>query len=228
MTEVSVPDLGDFADVPVIEIHVAPGDVVSNEDPLVTLESDKATMDIPSPAAGTVRELRVKVGDLVNRGSPILSLDTEGAAVEPPPLTDQQEPPTLDAADPLAAAREPAARSIAEAPVPGATAGAGEVGAAAGASAAAGAGAGAEALADFDGVHASPGVRRLARELGPGPDRAVRDGAEGADYQGGRDRGGARPGGRRGGSRGLPPRVRGSRRCRRRTSRSSGRSRCGR
>ena len=123
-------------------------------------------MDIPSPAAGTVRELRVKVGDLVSRGSPILSLDTEGAAVEPPPLTDQQEPPTLDAADPVAAAREPAARSIAEAPVAGATAGAGEVGAAAGASAAAGAGAGAEALADFDGVHASPGVRRLARELG--------------------------------------------------------------
>ncbi len=50
MTEVSVPDLGDFTDVPVIEIHVAPGDVVHNEDPLVTLESDKATMDIPSPA----------------------------------------------------------------------------------------------------------------------------------------------------------------------------------
>ena len=137
MTEVSVPDLGDFADVPVIEIHVAPGDVVSNEDPLVTLESDKATMDIPSPAAGTVRELRVKVGDLVSRGTPILSLDTEGAAVEPPPLTDQQEPPALDAPDPLAAEREPAARSVAEA----------------------------EALADFDGVHASPGVRRLAREL---------------------------------------------------------------
>jgi pyruvate dehydrogenase E2 component (dihydrolipoamide acetyltransferase) len=165
MTEVSVPDLGDFADVPVIEIHVAPGDVVNNEDPLVTLESDKATMDIPSPAAGTVRELRVKVGDLVNRGTPILLLDTEGAAVEPPPLADQQEPPALDEGD-LAAAREPAARSVAEAPVAGAAAGAGEVGAAAGASAAAGAGAGAEALADYDGAHASPGVRRLARELG--------------------------------------------------------------
>ncbi|HWM98826.1 MAG TPA: 2-oxo acid dehydrogenase subunit E2 [Streptosporangiaceae bacterium] len=166
MTEVSVPDLGDFADVPVIEIHVSPGDVVHNEDPLVTLESDKATMDVPSPAAGTVRELRVKVGDQVSRGSPILLLDTEGAAVEPPPLADQQEPPTLDAADPIVAAREPAARSIAEVPVAGAAAGAGEVGAAAGASAAAGAGAGAAALADFDGVHASPGVRRLARELG--------------------------------------------------------------
>ena len=165
VTEVGVPDLGDFADVPVIEIHVAPGDVVNNEDPLVTLESDKATMDIPSPAAGTVRELRVKVGDQVSRGAPILLLDTEGAAVEPPPLTDQQEPPALDAPDPLAAEREPAARSVAEAPVAGAAAGAGEVGAAAGASAAAGAGAGAEALADFDGVHASPGVRRLARDL---------------------------------------------------------------
>ncbi|HEX3313126.1 MAG TPA: biotin/lipoyl-containing protein, partial [Streptosporangiaceae bacterium] len=114
-TEVSVPDLGDFADVPVIEIHVAPGDVVHNEDPLVTLESDKATMDIPSPAAGTVRELRVKVGDLVSRGSPILLLDTEGAAVEPPPLTDQQEPPALDAPDPVAAAREPAERSASQA-----------------------------------------------------------------------------------------------------------------
>ena len=115
MTEVSVPDLGDFTDVPVIEIHVAPGDVVHNEDPLVTLESDKATMDIPSPGAGTVRELRVKVGDLVSRGSPILLLDTEGAAVEPPPLTDQQEPPALDEGD-LAAAREPAARSAEAAP----------------------------------------------------------------------------------------------------------------
>jgi pyruvate dehydrogenase E2 component (dihydrolipoamide acetyltransferase) len=149
MTEVSVPDLGDFADVPVIEIHVAPGDVVHNEDPLVTLESDKAAMDVPSPAAGTVRELRVKVGDLVSRGSPILLLDTEGAAVEPPPLTDQQEPPALDDGD-LAAAREPAARSAEAAPAEAGTpVTAVETG----------------PPADFDGVHASPGVRRLAREL---------------------------------------------------------------
>jgi pyruvate dehydrogenase E2 component (dihydrolipoamide acetyltransferase) len=151
-TEVSVPDLGDFADVPVIEIHVAPGDVVHNEDPLVTLESDKATMDVPSPAAGTVRELRVKVGDVVSRGSPILLLDTEGAAVEPPPLTGQQEPPALDEGD-LAAAEEPTRRSAAaaEMPVPagGPPATATEAG----------------PPVDFDGVHASPGVRRLAREL---------------------------------------------------------------
>ena len=159
MTEVSVPDLGDFGDVPVIEIHVAPGDVVNKEDPLVTLESDKATMDIPSPAAGTVRELRVKVGDLVSRGSALLVLDTEGAAVEPPPLTDQQEPAALDAPDPVAAAREPAERSAAEA-LPAATA----------LPAAATPGApetAAPVAADgFEGAHASPGVRRLARELG--------------------------------------------------------------
>ena len=183
MTEVSVPDLGDFEDVPVIEIHVAAGDVVNNEDPLVTLESDKATMDIPSPAAGTVRELRVKVGNLVSRGSALLVLDTEGAAVEPPPLTDQQEPAALDEPDPVAAAREPAERSAAEA-LPAATAlpAAAAPGAPAAVAPAAtqtdgtvpdGPGTGGVGgavdgtVADgFEGAHASPGVRRLARELG--------------------------------------------------------------
>jgi len=140
-TEVSVPDLGDFGDVPVIEIHVAPGDVVSAEDPLITLESDKATMDIPAPAAGTVRELRVKVGDLVSRGSPILLLDTGGTDVEPPPLTDQQEPPELDAAVPAAAV--PAAAD--GPPVTAVQAGSPD---------------------GFEGAHAGPGARRLARELG--------------------------------------------------------------
>jgi pyruvate dehydrogenase E2 component (dihydrolipoamide acetyltransferase) len=159
-TEVSVPDLGDFADVPVIEIHVAPGDVVSAEDPLITLESDKAAMDVPSPAAGTVRELRVKVGDLVSLGSPILLLDTGGTDVEPPPLTDQQEPPTLDAADPLAAATEPARRSASEALAAAAPEGTAAEGGPPVTAEAAG------PPADFDGVHAGPGARRLARELG--------------------------------------------------------------
>jgi pyruvate dehydrogenase E2 component (dihydrolipoyllysine-residue acetyltransferase) len=163
-TEVSVPDLGDFADVPVIEIHVAPGDVVNNEDPLVTLESDKATMDIPSPAAGTVRELRVKVGDLVSRGSPILLLDPEGTAVQPPPLTDQQEPPALDAPDPLAAEREPAERSVAQAD--GTVTGEAAVTGEAGMTSDAGEAGVMDGMDGFAGVHASPGVRRLARELG--------------------------------------------------------------
>ena len=64
--EIKVPDIGDFSDVPVIEIHVAVGDTVAAEDPLVTLESDKATLDIPAPVAGTVTELRVAVGDTLS------------------------------------------------------------------------------------------------------------------------------------------------------------------
>jgi len=62
-TEIAVPDIGDYQDVPVIEVHVAPGDVVAEEDPLVTLESDKATMDVPATAAGKVQDVKVKVGD---------------------------------------------------------------------------------------------------------------------------------------------------------------------
>jgi len=77
--EVRVPDIGDFKDVPVIEVFVKPGDAVQAEDSLVTLESDKATMDVPAPAAGVVKELKVKVGDKVSEGSVILTLDAAGA-----------------------------------------------------------------------------------------------------------------------------------------------------
>src|SRR4051794_3961342 len=73
-TEVKVPDIGDFDDVPVIEILVEPGQEVQAEDPLITLESDKANMDVPAPEAGTVGELLVKVGDKVSKGTPILTL----------------------------------------------------------------------------------------------------------------------------------------------------------
>jgi len=72
VVEVKVPDIGDFDDVPVIEVHVAPGDTIAPEDPLVTLESDKATMDVPSPLEGVVQELRVAVGDSVSEGTVIL------------------------------------------------------------------------------------------------------------------------------------------------------------
>jgi dihydrolipoyl dehydrogenase len=77
--EVRVPDIGDFTDVPVIEIHVSPGDEVAVEDPLVTLESDKATMDVPAPFAGTVTQLRVGIGDRVSEGSVLLTLDTNSS-----------------------------------------------------------------------------------------------------------------------------------------------------
>jgi dihydrolipoamide dehydrogenase len=84
VTEIRVPDIGDFTDVPVIEIHVSPGDEVAVEDPLVTLESDKATMDVPAPEAGKVAQLRVKIGDRVSEGSVLLTFESDGAAPAAP------------------------------------------------------------------------------------------------------------------------------------------------
>jgi len=98
--EVKVPDIGDFKDVPIIEVFVKPGDAVKAEDPLITLESDKATMDVPSPAAGTVREVRVKLGDKVSEGSVILILEAAGAAASKPAAA-----PTAPAATPTAPAK---------------------------------------------------------------------------------------------------------------------------
>ena len=83
--EIKVPDIGDFKNIPVIDVLVKPGDSVNKEDPLVTLESDKATMDVPAPQAGVVKELRVRKGDKVSEGSPILTLEaSEGAAAAVP------------------------------------------------------------------------------------------------------------------------------------------------
>ena len=79
MTDIRVPDIGDFTDVPVIEIHVSPGDEIAVEDPLVTLESDKATMDVPAPEAGKIAQLCVKIGDRVSEGSVLLTLESDGA-----------------------------------------------------------------------------------------------------------------------------------------------------
>jgi pyruvate dehydrogenase E2 component (dihydrolipoamide acetyltransferase) len=135
-TEVRVPDIGDFKDVPIVEIHVTEGAPLNAEDPLITLESDKATMDVPAPRQGTVAKLLVKVGDRVGEGTPILILraDEAGAMVQPPSLLPQQEPPPAPPPEPSA----PAA-AIGAVPV---------------------------AAADLPGIHASPAVRRIARELG--------------------------------------------------------------
>ena len=90
--EVKVPDIGDFDEVPVIEVLVKPGDTVAAEDALVTLESDKATMDVPSPAAGVVKAVQVKVGDKVSEGRVILTL--EAAAAGAPTLSRAGEQPS--------------------------------------------------------------------------------------------------------------------------------------
>src|SRR5215217_527875 len=143
--EVKVPDIGDFSGVPVIEVHVAAGDTVAPEDPLITLESDKATMDVPSPAEGVVERLAVSVGDEVSEGDLILTLSGDGAA-QPGAAEDQQaadvqqqEPSPAEVSGAAAAAQASAQAAPAAAP----------------------SGDGAAPA----GAHAGPSVRRLAREL---------------------------------------------------------------
>ena len=156
--EVKVPDIGDFSDVPVIEVMVRPGDTVKTEDPLITLESDKATMEVPSPANGVVKDVRLKVGDKVTEGSVILTLEVTALdaaptaaskavpAAGPAPASPQADPvqgPTL-------------ARPVAALPSLKEDGRDGE-----GSRMAAPVDEGAHATA-----HASPSVRRFARELG--------------------------------------------------------------
>jgi pyruvate dehydrogenase E2 component (dihydrolipoamide acetyltransferase) len=136
---VSVPDIGDFKEVEVIEVLVKPGDSVQKEQSLVTLESDKATMEIPSPAAGVVKELKIKVGDKVSRGSPILALASGGAASARP----ERQPAPQPARGQQAQTERPAAAPPATRPVPR------------------------EPREETSAKpHASPSVRKFARELG--------------------------------------------------------------
>src|SRR5215472_2179242 len=101
---VEVPDIGDFEDVPIIEILVSPGDTVAVDDPLLTLESDKATMDVPAPMAGTVRELLVKIGDKVSQGTELLKLapsgdgDRDGGGAGPAPSTGEKASASVESA----------------------------------------------------------------------------------------------------------------------------------
>jgi pyruvate dehydrogenase E2 component (dihydrolipoamide acetyltransferase) len=164
MMEIKVPDIGDFKDVPVIEIHVKPGDVVKADDSLVTLESDKATMDVPSPAAGMVKEVKVAIGDKVGEGSLVVILEAGDAAPVPAPLAPAPvpapaaavppeptfaEPPRAVVA-PSAAGAVPPTPTIAILPPPVHMPSPAEI------------------VSEMDGVkpHASPSVRRFARELG--------------------------------------------------------------
>ena len=105
--EVKVPDIGDFKDVPIIEILVKPGDTVAPEQSLMTLESDKAAMDVPAPQAGVVAEVLVKIGDKVSMGTPIITLTGDAPAAAAPAKAEaaKAEPAKAEPAE----AREPAA-----------------------------------------------------------------------------------------------------------------------
>jgi len=165
--EVLVPDIGDFKDVPIIEVLVKAGDAIKAEDSLVTIESDKATMEVPAPFAGVVKELKIKVGDKVSQGTPILTVEAvdggaQPAAKAPAPAPAASAPPP--SAPPAPSASAPAAGS---AP---AAAGSAPMAAGPAPAAAAPAPAGAALVsvdeAGFARAHASPSVRRFARELG--------------------------------------------------------------
>jgi pyruvate dehydrogenase E2 component (dihydrolipoamide acetyltransferase) len=146
---VEVPDIGDFSDVPIIEILVSPGDSVNADDPLLTLESDKATMDVPAPFAGTVGELQVKVGDTVSQGTPLLTIepdegrtelgDKASAAASDGAPSEASAPAAVESA--LQAEPPPAPEMPAPPPSPSRGNGAGT-------------------------IYASPSVRRVARERG--------------------------------------------------------------
>jgi len=162
-TEVKVPDIGDFTDIPVIEILVKPGDEVAAEDPILTLESDKATMDVPSPQAGTVSEILVDIGDKVSQGSVILKMenaDGDGAA---PPAADASN--VSDAAVATDAKSEPARHG--ERPAqPVETAASDQTPADSGGDENIKLRRGLPLPVDFGDAHASPSVRMIARELG--------------------------------------------------------------
>ena len=153
VTTVQVPDIGDFADVPVIDVLVKPGDTVAVETPLVTVESEKASMDIPAPSAGVVASVLVKLGDRVSKGSPIITLESAAGsgngvaaepasvAAEPAPVAAEPTPEVKDAAS--AASTAPPQQSQGAA------------------------------------VHASPSLRRFARELGVELQRVTGTGPQG-------------------------------------------------
>jgi pyruvate dehydrogenase E2 component (dihydrolipoamide acetyltransferase) len=152
--EAKVPDIGNYKDVPVIELLVKPGDKVKLDQGLVSLESDKATMEVPAPVAGTIVEIKVKVGDSLSEGSLVALIDSEGAAGAPPPPAATANPAAAQAATPAAVPAPTAAPAPASAPV------------AATVQAAAAVSASASELAPAARPHASPAIRLYARELG--------------------------------------------------------------
>ncbi len=164
VTDILIPNIGDFDTVEIIEVAVSPGDTVKPEDTLITLESDKATMDIPAPAAGTVKELLVKVGDTVSEGTLILKLEQDGAGSEAPPDTGKPEvsAETAQAGTTMTESEMPGQKGPSMddvKSVPGTSHGQKPPPKTPGGAQTAGTSASARA-------HASPGVRKYARELG--------------------------------------------------------------
>ena len=150
LRDVLVPDIGDFKNIPVIEVLVKPGDTIKAEDALISLESDKATMEVPAPFAGVVKEMKIKLGDKVSEGTAILSLEVSESAPAPAAAAPQRPAAPAPAPAPAAQTAAPAAKPApapVSAPTPQSAAGPIDE-------------------SGFSKAHASPSVRRFARELG--------------------------------------------------------------
>jgi pyruvate dehydrogenase E2 component (dihydrolipoamide acetyltransferase) len=149
--EVKVPDIGDFKDVPVIEVLVKAGDTVKAEDSLITLESEKATMDVPSPSAGVIREVKVKLGDKVSEGHVIATIESTGAPAQSAPSSASTgtQSAAANASPALPSPSAPASSTPQERPEPAAAVSSAPID-----------------KEGFRNAHASPSVRALARELG--------------------------------------------------------------
>ena len=146
MIDITVPDIGDFKDVPVIEVLVKPGDAVKKNDSLITLESEKAAMEVPAAVDGVLKEIRVKVGDKVSKGSVIATLE-ESAAEKPAAAAQQPAPKAERAKEPAVSGNGHPKPPAAPPPKPAAVQAA-------------------PAESGNGAVHASPSIRRFARELG--------------------------------------------------------------
>ncbi len=158
LIEIKVPDIGDYKDIPVIEVHIKPGDTIEKEQSLVTLESDKATMDVPSSHSGIVKEVKVKVGDSISEGSVVLLLEGSEAPINTVANTAANAPAPTQAPAPVKASAPaptptPVAPTPIAAPVPTQAPAPAPVSAPA-------------AELGQSGSHASPSVRKFARELG--------------------------------------------------------------
>jgi pyruvate dehydrogenase E2 component (dihydrolipoamide acetyltransferase) len=156
---VRVPHIGDFSDVPVIEVFVKPGDIVRPDDPLVTLESDKATMEVPSPVGGVIEGVRIAVGQRVSEGTPLVSLKTSQTGAEPASrATPPSHPANTDLATPAIEKRATMTSAAPDTPVPATSPDEAPV---------------------ARNAHASPSVRRYARELGADISRIAGSGPKG-------------------------------------------------
>ena len=188
-TEVKVPDIGDFTDIPVVSVLVAVGDKIEKEDPLIELESDKATMEVPSSAAGTVKEIKLKEGDTASEGTVVLLLedDAEGGGKGDPEAGEVETKPGKQDPDRRKPGEDEGGAAGKDAPRAGTATEEGKTSPAAADKAKDAPSTGTVTDAGFGKIHASPSVRAFARRVDVDLNRLDGTGRKGRVLQGRRE-----------------------------------------